>query len=55
MDIHQITVEKVLGRVSAQGTEAFLQHTPIEMQAFWNRYLQMIESNPSDDILVSDL
>jgi len=55
MDIHQITVEKVLGRVAAQGTEAFLQHTPPEMQAFWQRYLQMCEANTSDNILVEDL
>lgn len=55
MDIHQITVEKVLGRVAAHGTEAFLQHTPPEMQAFWQRYLQMCEANTSDNILVGDL
>ena len=55
MDTHQITVEKVLGRVAAHGTEAFLQHTPSEMQAFWQRYLQMCEANTSDNIRVSDL
>ena len=55
MDTHQITVETVLGRVAAHGTEAFLQHTPPEMQAFWQRYLQMTASNVSDDIQVSDL
>ena len=55
MDTHQITVEKVLGRVAAHGTEAFLQHTPPEMQAFWQRYLQMTACNASDDIRVSDL
>ena len=55
MDTHQITVEKVLGRVAAHGTEAFLQHTPPEMQAFWQRYLQMCEANTSDNILVGDL
>lgn len=55
MDTHQITVEKVLGRVAAHGTEAFLLHTPPEMQAFWQRYLQMEASNASDDIRVSDL
>ena len=55
MDTHQITVEKVLGCVAAHGTEAFLQHTPPEMQAFWQRYLQMTASNASDDIRVSDL
>ena len=54
MDIHQITVEKVLGRVAAHGTEAFLQPPP-EMQAFWQRYLQMCEANTSDNILVGDL
>ena len=55
MDTRMITVEMVIGRISAQGTEEFLQHTPQEMQAFWQSYLLMIESNPSDDILVRDL
>ena len=55
IDTHQITVEKVLGRVSAHGTEEFLQHTPPEMQAFWQRYLQMCKDNTADDILVGDL
>lgn len=55
MDTRLITVEMVIGRISAQGTEEFLQHTPSEMQAFWQRYLQMCEANTSDDILVGDL
>ena len=55
MDTRMITVGMVVGRISAQGTEEFLQHTPQEMQAFWQRYLQMVEANPSDDILVCDL
>ena len=55
LDTRMITVEMVIGRISAQGSEEFLQHTPPEMEAFWKRYLQMVESNPSDDILVSDL
>jgi hypothetical protein len=45
----------VIGRISAQGTEEFLQHTPKEMQVFWQRYLEMIAANPSDDMLVSEL
>ncbi len=55
MDTYQITVEKVIGRVSAHGTEEFLQHTPPEMQTFWLCYLQMCEANKSNDILVCDL
>ena len=55
MDTHQITVEKVIGRVSAHGTEEFLQHTPPEMQAFWQRYIQLHQANPADDILISEL
>ena len=55
LDIKTITVEMVIGRISAQGTEEFLQHTPAEMQAFWLRYQQMIDANHSDDILVSEL
>ena len=55
LDTKSITVEMVIGRISAQGTEEFLQHTPAEMQAFWQRYQQMIDANHSDDILVSEL
>ena len=55
LDTKSITVEMVIGRISAQGTEEFLLHTPTEMQAFWQRYQQMIDANHSDDILVSDL
>ena len=55
MDTRMITVEMVIGRISAQGTEEFLQHTPAEMQVFWQRYVQMCEANTSDDILVSEL
>ena len=55
LDTKNITVEMVIGRISAQGTEEFLQHTPAEMQAFWQRYQQMIDANHSDDILVSEL
>ena len=55
LDTRQITVEMVMGRISAQGTEEFLQHTPHEMQEFWQRYIKLIDSNPIDDILVRDL
>lgn len=55
LDTNLISVEMVIGRISAQGTEEFLQHTPAEMQDFWRRYLQMCEANTSDDILVSEL
>lgn len=55
LDTRLITVEMVIGRISAQGTEEFLQHTPPEMQEFWQRYVKMIDANPIDDILISDL
>lgn len=55
MDTRMITVEMVIGRIAAHGTEEFLQHTPQEMQDFWQHYLQMCEANTSDDILVSEL
>ena len=55
LDTRQITVEMVIGRISAQGTEEFLQHTPPEMQEFWQHYVKMIDANPIDDILISDL
>ena len=55
MDTKKITVELVVGRISSQGTEEFLQHTPKEMQEFWQHYQAMLEANQSDDILVSEL
>ena len=55
LDTRSITVEMVMGRISAQGTEDFLLHTPQQMQAFWQHYLQMCEANTSDNILVSEL
>jgi membrane protein len=55
LDTSLISVEMVIGRISAQGTEEFLQHTPVEMQEFWLRYQEMIEANHSDDIRVGDL
>jgi membrane protein len=55
LDTNLISVEMVIGRISAQGTEEFLQHTPAEMQDFWRRYQEMIEANHSDDIRVGDL
>ena len=55
LDTRSITVEMVMGRISAQGTEDFLLHTPQKMQAFWQHYLKMCEANTSDDILVSEL
>lgn len=55
LDTRQITVEMVIGRISAQGTEEFLQHTPPEMQEFWQCYVKMIDANPIDDMLISDL
>ena len=55
LDTHTITVEMVIGRISAQGTEEFLQHTPEAMKIFWEHYQQMCDANTSDDILVSSL
>ena len=55
LDTRSITVEMVMGRISAQGTEDFLLHTPQKMQAFWQHYLQMCEANTLDNILVSEL
>lgn len=55
IDTRMITVEMVIGRISAQGTEEFLQHTPAEMQEFWRHYLQMCEANTSANIRVGEL
>ncbi len=55
IDTRMITVEMVIGRISAQGTEDFLQHTPAEMQEFWRHYLQMCEANTSANIRVGEL
>lgn len=55
LDTRTITVEMVIGRISSQGTEDFLQHTPQSMKTFWEHYQQMCAANTSDDILVSEL
>lgn len=55
VDTHTITVEMVVDRIASQGSEEFLQHTPPEMQAFWQCYLQMCQANTSDDILIREL
>lgn len=55
LDTRLITVEMVIERISAQGAEEFFQHTPPEMQVFWQRYLQLRQANPADDILISEL
>ena len=55
LDTRKINVEMVVGRISAQGSEEFLQHTPEEMQDFWQRYLKMLADNLADDILVTEI
>ena len=55
LDTRSITIEMVVEQISAQGAEEFFQHTPPAMQDFWQRYLQLRQANPADDILVSEL
>ena len=56
LDTHKISVGMVIGRIDAQGTEAFLQSPSEEMQKFWQRYTAIKkEHNTLDGVLVSEL
>lgn len=55
LDIHQITVSMVVNRINAEGAEEFLQHIPLQMQDFWQRYLQLCQQDTTHDIRISEL
>ena len=41
LDTHKITVGMVIERIDKQGTEEFLRGATPEMQAFWQRFMQL--------------
>ena len=57
LDTHQIHVGMVIERIDAQGTEQFLQAPTPEMQAFWENYqrIKQTEKDSVKDILVSQI
>ena len=56
LDTHKISIGLVLSRIDAQGVEGFLQAPTPEMQAFWDKYLQLKQQHESvDNILINEL
>lgn len=56
LDTHKISIGMVIERIDMQGTEAFLQSPTPEMQAFWNRYVQLKNEHQTlDQILVDEI
>ncbi|MBR6493321.1 MAG: YihY/virulence factor BrkB family protein, partial [Paludibacteraceae bacterium] len=45
LDTHKITIGMVMDRIDAQGTELFIKDPSKEMQAFWDRYTALKDSN----------
>ncbi|MBR0310692.1 MAG: YihY/virulence factor BrkB family protein [Paludibacteraceae bacterium] len=56
LDTHKITFGMVTDRIDKQGTEAFLRGASPEMQAFWQRYVQLKdEHNTLKHIRIDEL
>ena len=56
LDTHKISVGMVIERIDAQGTELFLQAPSPQMQAFWDSYTKVKETNKTlNQILVNEL
>ena len=56
LDTHQITVGMAIDRIDRQGTEEFLQGATPQMQAFWQRFLQIKdEHNTLKHIRIDEL
>ena len=56
LDTHQITVGMAIDRIDRQGTEEFLQGATLEMQAFWQRFIQLKdEHNTLKHIRIEEL
>lgn len=45
LDTHKISVGMVIGRIETQGNELFLQKPTEEMQAFWDKYIELKEKH----------
>lgn len=56
LDIHRITVGLVLSQIDQQGGEGFFPGLPKEMDAFWQRWLQLKDAERDfHHVLVKDL
>ena len=56
LDTHKISIGMVLDRIDAQGAEEFLTSPTEEMQAFWERYIEVKKSHTTlNDILITEI
>ena len=56
LDTHKISVGMVIGRIETQGNELFLQTPTEEMQAFWDKYIELKEKHTTlDQIYITEL
>ncbi len=56
LDTHKISIGMVLDRIDAQGAEEFLTSPTPEMQAFWERYVEVKKKHTTlNDILITDI
>ena len=56
LDTHKISIGMVIDRIDAQGAEEFLASPTPEMQAFWERYVEVKKDHTTlDEILITDI
>ena len=56
LDTHKISVGMVIDRIETQGNELFLQKPTEEMQAFWDKYIELKEKHTTlDQIYINEL
>ena len=56
LDTHKISIGMVLDRIDEQGAEEFLTSPTPEMQAFWERYIEVKKEHTTlNDILITDI
>ena len=56
LDTHKISIGMVLDRIDAQGAEEFLTSPTPEMQAFWERYIEVKKTHTTlNDILITEI
>ena len=56
LDTHKISIGMVIDRIDAQGAEEFLASPTEEMQAFWERYIEVKKKHTTlDEILITEI
>lgn len=56
LDTHKISIGMVIDRIDAQGAEEFLTSPTPEMQAFWERYIEVKKKHTTlNDILITEI